>query len=55
MTLAGIEPTIPASERPQIQSLDRAASDVGVFIPISNIISFVFVLEIVWNLRLCGN
>jgi hypothetical protein len=30
MNLAGIEPAIPAIERPQTQSLDRAANKVGV-------------------------
>jgi len=39
MTLAGIEPAIPASERPQTESLGRAVNEVGVIIPISDIIS----------------
>jgi len=55
MTLAGIEPAVPASERPLIHSLDRAASEFGVIIPISDIIRFVFVSETVWNIFLSGN
>jgi hypothetical protein len=30
MLLAGIEPTIPASERPQTHALDRAATGIGI-------------------------
>jgi hypothetical protein len=29
MSPAGLEPTIPASERPQTHALDRAASGIG--------------------------
>ena len=29
MPLAGLEPTIPASERPQTYALDRAATDIS--------------------------
>jgi hypothetical protein len=38
MLLAGFEPAIPASERLQAQESDRAATEVGVIIAISNII-----------------
>ena len=31
MTLAGFEPAIPASERPQTHALDRAATGIGIF------------------------
>jgi hypothetical protein len=50
MPLAGIETTIPTSERPQNQSLNGAASEVGVIIPKSYIIRFILVIEIVWCL-----
>jgi hypothetical protein len=29
MQLAGFEPTVPASERPQTHALDRAATGIG--------------------------
>jgi hypothetical protein len=32
MPLAGFEPTIPASERPQTHALDRAATAIGPFV-----------------------
>jgi hypothetical protein len=31
MPLAGFEPAIPASERPQTHTLDRAAAGIGIF------------------------
>ena len=31
MPPAGFEPTIPASERPQTDALDRAATDIGKY------------------------
>jgi hypothetical protein len=31
MSPAGFEPTIPASERPQTHSLDRAATAIGLY------------------------
>jgi hypothetical protein len=32
MPPAGFEPTVPASERPQIHALDRAATGIGLFV-----------------------
>jgi hypothetical protein len=40
MLLEGFEPSIPASERPQTHSLDRAATGIGVF-P-HNYINYIF-------------
>jgi len=37
MPPAGLEPTIPASERPQTYALDRAATGIGVVISICDI------------------
>jgi hypothetical protein len=52
MQPAGFEPTIPASERPQIHSLDRAAIGIGFaqysaakyefFLTLSNNLKFYF-------------
>ena len=32
MPQAGFEPTIPASERPQTHVLDRAATEIGIYL-----------------------
>jgi len=37
MPLAGFEPTIPASERPQTHALDRAATGIDKVLLISSI------------------
>jgi hypothetical protein len=38
MSSVGLEPTIPASARPQTYALDRAATEIGVIIIIIIII-----------------
>jgi hypothetical protein len=48
MPPAGFEPAVPTSERPENQTLNPAASESGVIIPKSNIIRFIFDIEIVW-------
>jgi hypothetical protein len=42
MSPAGFEPTIPASQRPQIHALDRAATGIGPFAKYLLILSFLF-------------
>jgi len=48
MTLAGFEPTVPASERPQTYALDRAANGTGSFLIIIIIIIIIDV-TVLWN------
>ena len=45
MLLAGFEPAIPASERPQTHALDGAATGIGTFVNyMSKFISIIWVL-----------
>jgi hypothetical protein len=51
MPLAGFEPTIPASEQPQTQDLDRAANGIGILLitvakGLINLQQFIFILLI---------
>ena len=39
MPSAGIEPTVPANERPLNHSLDRAANGIGTCIPTYKVLS----------------
>jgi len=45
MPSAGFEPAIPASERPQIQVLDRAGAAIGTLTIIETLILYVFILS----------
>jgi uncharacterized membrane protein YagU involved in acid resistance len=53
MPPVGFEPTIPASARPQIYALDRAAIGIGIII-IHLLFSFVVAIlymSLKWNLQ----
>jgi hypothetical protein len=52
MPHAGFEPTIPATERPQIHALDSEATGIGINIFTVDKILLIFAIE-TFNIALC--